>query len=289
MIGRDEESEDSSIDLVNVKLIADKIKVLDDASSQVREDIKSCFERLGNALRSREKQLLRQVEAIHAQQISLLQSNTELDPSASLLFVNLKEEEDVQNRILSLGTLELPGKTGIAVKDAEPYKVQEYQEAERDHVSFDKSIKVEECEDNVQLTPKSKSGEEIRISSCKGKSGGCILNAPSSSCTSSFTSNLDNSAAEDTVVLSKHSPFHNERDSSPSNCHARITSPGKKSSTEEKISDVETGIRSEHPKQVQQWLKQILLETETEPTVHETGHFLEISTTRLCREFPLET
>jgi len=46
----------------------------------------------------------------------------------------------------------------------------------------------------------------------------------------------------------------------------------------------------EHPKQIQQWLQQILVETETEPTIHEIEQFAEISKSRFKElQFPLET
>lgn len=45
----------------------------------------------------------------------------------------------------------------------------------------------------------------------------------------------------------------------------------------------------EHPKQIQQWLEQILVETETEPAIHEIQQFAEISKSRYKEfEFPLK-
>lgn len=45
----------------------------------------------------------------------------------------------------------------------------------------------------------------------------------------------------------------------------------------------------EHPIQIQQWLRQILAETETEPIIHEIGQFTKLPNTPLYREFPVET
>lgn len=49
------------------------------------------------------------------------------------------------------------------------------------------------------------------------------------------------------------------------------------------------GGAEQHPIQIQQWLQQILAETETEPIIHEIGHISKIPNTRLYREFPVET
>lgn len=48
--------------------------------------------------------------------------------------------------------------------------------------------------------------------------------------------------------------------------------------------------RDEHPKQIQQWLQQILVETETEPVIHEIEQFAEISRSRYRQlDFSLKT
>jgi hypothetical protein len=100
-----------------------------------------------DVLKGREKQLLRQVEAIHTQQLSLVQSNSELLPATSRLDADLSTEQELAKQILIFGRIDLSN--SIAVNDSEPYKVEEYQEAAEDYVSFDKSLKSETEEIDV--------------------------------------------------------------------------------------------------------------------------------------------
>lgn len=103
-------------------------------------------------LRDREKQLLRQVEAVNRQQLSLVQSSSEhlvhpaTDGSVSLE-VDLNLERDLLERIESFGQINLSN--ALAVNNSEPYKAEEYIEAGEDVVNFDKSLKTEADEFDV--------------------------------------------------------------------------------------------------------------------------------------------
>ncbi|XP_058804957.1 uncharacterized protein LOC131672044 [Phymastichus coffea] len=138
----DEDHELNKESLARVKLISHKKRQLEETADHVRNNIKGCFERLAQALKGREKQLLRQVEAIHRQQLSLVQSNLELLPALSSdLEAKLDNEQELIERLLNFGKIELAN--SIAVNDSEPYKAEEYLETSEDVVSFDKSLKTE--------------------------------------------------------------------------------------------------------------------------------------------------
>ncbi|EZA50417.1 hypothetical protein DMN91_010101 [Ooceraea biroi] len=138
MIGKQSHSDDDSEDSRSrKKLIADKRKFLEQRSAQIEAGIKGCFEELAKALRSREKQLLRQAEAIHRQQLSLVETSPDFLPSS---IVVLDDRTELEEQIRRFGNIETHGSNSITVKDVEPYKVVDYQNANEDHVSFDKSI-----------------------------------------------------------------------------------------------------------------------------------------------------
>ncbi|XP_015591718.1 uncharacterized protein LOC107266087 [Cephus cinctus] len=386
MIEKNEQAENNSFDssdATNVKLIAEKQKLLEDTSAQVQEGIRNCFKQLENVLKSREKQLLRQVEAIHTQQLSLVQSNLQLVPSIPSLIINLYDKEEIENRILNFAKLELSDKNSTVVKDVEPYKVEEYQDADKDHISFNKSIKFEEKDQNEKsFNQEVEAGTTFNISSSNKNTIIYNNSVLSSSCNSSLNSSLENEAGtqlETTTLLNSNYKPNNELllskdyDNSfsnssaspvelskavPLNCKKRLEdkdyisldeSQAEHSVTLIKNSDsvmynvmvdiadkkidegsensdkpistyIETDLdrsvdinehedtavderlakevlksekgkrdSEEHPKQVQQWLQQILVETETEPTINEIGQFSEISKARLYSQFPVET
>lgn len=117
---------------------------------QVQDRIRNSFERLSLGLREREKQLLRQVEAVNRQQLSLVQSSSEhLVPGDDDvdLKVDLSSEPELLERLASFGRLNLS--SALAASNSEPYKAEEYLEASEDVVSFDKSLKTEVDEFDV--------------------------------------------------------------------------------------------------------------------------------------------
>ncbi|OXU17584.1 hypothetical protein TSAR_015557 [Trichomalopsis sarcophagae] len=358
MVGKDEglgDIDDES--LARVKLISDKKKQLEESTDQVRQEIRSCFERLSDALRGREKQLLRQVEAIHRQQLSLVQSNSELLPCIdSSLNANLDSESQLLEQIRNFGKIELSN--SIAVNDTEPYKVEEYIEAGEDYVSFDKSLKKESEEFDVSSVIRYRKrdssgnhGKTISINlnctscdSCKyetdsnSKIGVAtttkkldespVSPLPSPSCSTSSASSSEKQspvkeseeelasptepespvAAQASEEAQKHSEnYYFGENHSNSICN-NTSSPveklddeskdasskatvGEDESAGAKAQDIKAkdGGAEEHPIQIQQWLQQILAETETEPIIHEIGHISKIPNARLYREFPVET
>ncbi|KYM97894.1 PREDICTED: uncharacterized protein LOC108777925 [Cyphomyrmex costatus] len=137
MTGKQNQLDDSEDNQSRIKLIADKRRLLEERSAQIEAEIRNCFEDLTKLLRSREKQLLRQAEAIHRQQLSLIETSLNFLPSSVVI---LNDRNELEERIRQFGNIETHGSNSITVKDVEPYKVADYQDANKDHVSFDKSI-----------------------------------------------------------------------------------------------------------------------------------------------------
>lgn len=291
---------------------------------QVEAEIRSCFEGLTKLLRSREKQLLRQAEAIHKQQLSLIETSLNFLPSSVVV---LNDKNELEERIRQFGNIETHGSNSITVKDVEPFKVADYQDANKDHVSFDKSITKsdQKVRDHLSL-PRCKDFisdyRTVRISSL-----------PSTLLTDIELRDAHNVKAntlkifKDTLSISRCSPLliikrklgltHVSLDG----LHAfdkaysqNIQSLGMSYTTESSELDkltngaTETNLREfdkevldqddaeiirpskkrekndEHPVQIQQWLQQILAETEIEPAIYEIGQFSEISKAKLCNE-----
>lgn len=266
---------------------------------QVQDEIKRCFKRLVDVLKSREIQLLRQVEAIHRQQLSLVQSNLELHSSIPSLIVNLSRAQDLEKELSQFGKVELSD--NCIINDAEPYKAEDYQEANSDHVSFDKELKAEKTEkpSSVDLPNQSIEAKEKTVPSSSWD-----LNSTELMNIQLIDEDLD----ESSWVLNSITSLIETNDC---NLYSRDT----ENSIKENISMIEetnfvlqknketvdvdekkefcrnhsvSADDSEHPKQVQQWLQQILIETETEPTVPEIEQLSEIPK-RVYVNFPLET
>lgn len=287
-------------------------------------EIRSCFEDLAKLLRSREKQLLRQAEAIHRQQLSLIETSLDFLPSSVVI---LNDRNKLEEQIRQFGNIETRGLNSITVKDVEPYKVVDYQDANKDHVSFDKSI-----------TKKSdRKASDLSLPRCKDFISDYrtvrISSLPSTLLADNQLRDSRNIKAnalkifKDTLSISRCSPLliikrklgltHVSLDG----LHAfdkaysrNVQSFGMSCNTMESCEldaltheTVETNSREfdkkvldqdselirhpkerernyEHPIQVQQWLQQILAETEIEPAIHEIGQFSEISKAKLCNE-----
>lgn len=297
----------------------------DGRNLQAKADIRSCFEDLAKLLRSREKQLLRQAEAIHRQQLSLIETSLDFLPSSVAI---LKDRSKLEEQIRRFGNVETHGSNSITVKDVEPYKIVDYQDASKDHVSFDKSITKkadQKARDRLSL-PRCKDFisdyRTVRISSL-----------PSTFLTDNQLRDSRNIKAnalkifKDTLSISGCSPlliikrklglthvsldglhafdkaYSQNVQSFGMSCKTSTESCELDALTDEtivtnsreldnKVLDQDESIRRskerernhEHPIQVQQWLQQILAETEIEPAIHEIGQFSEISKAKLCNE-----
>ncbi|XP_046421863.1 uncharacterized protein LOC124180421 [Neodiprion fabricii] len=350
MVENNDLKSESIMNLANVKLITEGKKLLDETTLSIQLEIKTSFEHLIGVLKSREKQLLRQVEAVHVQQLSLIQSNLDLVSCKPLVNIDLSSRYDIESQILHLGKLKVFGKNCMSVKDTEPYKVQEYQDADKDHESFNKSIK---SDDNIREVVEKQIEFEANVSACDENTQTYNNGMLNCSCNSSLNSSSgsENKSNDEFSTLSMSNCtvidkrlFFSNNESSPeagstepdslldlTNENSRIDIPNdlvssgdskelySKNITCDNVTNVNfykdvnankgqgfLSIHSvsscepdrsrqirrdsgEHPKQIQQWLQQILVETETEPMVHEIEQFSEISKARLSGQFPLET
>ncbi|XP_014214947.1 uncharacterized protein LOC106644095 [Copidosoma floridanum] len=323
--------------LARVKLIAEKKRQLERTADQVHQEISSCFERLFDKLRARERQLQRQVEAVHRQQLALVQSNSELLPANASLGIDLNTEAELLAVIQDFGRVDLSN--SMALKDFEPYRAEEYQE---DVVSFDKSLKSETEELDALVRSKRDNNADkpvvinfscpscdVSVETADKDAATAVALAPAVASTSRQLDESQGAAAAN--MSGNYSPFaENDSDSDESSVeevdspvrgehsssffvgedeHKTIehSSPGDGGVVTSPIEDnacgvaevqdkSKEGLADEHPIQIQQWLRQILAETETEPIVNETGRPIVVgqfpklpSNSRLYHEFPVET
>lgn len=326
MIGEQSQSLDNEDNQSRIKLIANKRRFLEERSAQIETEIRNCFEELTKVLQSREKQLLRQAEAIHRQQLSLVETSLNFLPSSIII---LNDRTELKERISRFGNIEVHGSNGITVKDVEPYKVADYQDANKDHVSFDKSITCRKirndsnfprCKDfkfdckilrilslPSAFLPDNQSQEQ----SMKGKAlmtfkkntlllSGCSPLLIVKRKLGLTHVSLDGLHAFNKVYSRNVQPFETAYETAESCGLNILTGEGMEANLREldkkvvsRYDDIEL-IRCsrqklkdknhEHPIQVQQWLRQILAETEVEPAIHETGQFSEISKAKFCDE-----
>ncbi|XP_015121400.1 uncharacterized protein LOC107044138 [Diachasma alloeum] len=328
------------LDTARVRTITDKRKTLERNSAEIRSIVSKCFNQLSNSLKIREKQLLRQIEVIHNQQLCIIQSNWELLPSVPSININLDNWQYLESSILKLGRLELPDKDGLVVKDVEPYKVEEYEETNKDHVSFDKSIKLENRSESIvslcremnfstywnyidsptrSVSPDFDVGlDAATIVEKKVKKKEKMENnnfSPTCSPVLASQSNMTTNSKDISKLKSSNIIWH-LTDSSPHPCDQQTieetildsdvsSNSGKEEANILGTSDIDKGEkhteipfdrdpkksveipnnsvnieRDQHPKQIQQWLQQILVETETEPVIDEIEPFAKISKSR---------
>ncbi|KAK0179257.1 hypothetical protein PV327_008062 [Microctonus hyperodae] len=141
MISKNEVTDQN--DKTCVKIISEKRQSLDKSVKKVRTEVTNYFEEIINCIKIREKQLLRQIEVVHNQQLSIAQSNCEFFCSVPPITINFDTEcNNLKQLIDKLGKIDLSDNTTIVSKNAEPYQVEEYEDADHDHISFDKSIQV---------------------------------------------------------------------------------------------------------------------------------------------------
>ncbi|XP_067012919.1 uncharacterized protein [Anabrus simplex] len=190
--------------------LAESQHLLELTYCQVQADIRAAFERLSEALHSREKQLLRQLDALQNQQVALLQSHQVPNGQCSEIpqvQVNLEQEQSLSNSIMAFGSVSAKGGNLAAIDSySQPYRVEDYQDASQDHVSLFKPVANDSSPQAV-----------IRFS---------------------FVPRLKSPAQQEDEL------------------DMQVTPPRLNSS-------------SEQSPQVQQWLQQIMVETEVEPSVAE--------------------
>ncbi|XP_014467626.1 PREDICTED: uncharacterized protein LOC106740770 [Dinoponera quadriceps] len=322
MIGKQNQPADDEDNQSRIKLIADKRRSLEERSAQIQAEIRSCFKELAEALRSRERQLLRQAEAIHRQQLSLVETSLDFLPSSTAV---LNGGSELEEQIRRFGNVEVHGANGITVKDVEPYKVADYQDANKDHVSFDKSITCQKIRDRLSL-PRCKDfvsdyKTSLRISSLppafliedhrrsrdarNTRDNNALMRLNDALCSPLLIIkrklglthvSLDGLHAFDRAYPRSVRSFEMSPDLCELQDLTNETAEDDLQELDKEVSksrdDAEVIIEypkkreksHEHPMQVQQWLRQILAETEIEPAIHEVGQFSEISSVKLCNE-----
>lgn len=286
MIEKNEENTDNDNHLVRIRLIANKRTFLEKQFLQVQEEVKICFAQLAQTLYAREKQLLRQSEAIYRQQISLALSSQEILPPSIAI---LNNRHALEEQIKQFGRIELIGSNTTAVTDLEPYKIEEYQDINKDYVCFDKSIK------NTGVIPSNTKtefscmteDENIDDGSTELKSSNIINLSGNSSHISDFQEkdsekSVNHSSKIDTESNKNDFNLQTTQDTNDQEI-AKNYRNSRSNITEEQHNS------HRHTEQVQQWLDEILLETEIEPTIHEVEKLPEISDAYVCAKFHLET
>ncbi|XP_021934964.1 uncharacterized protein LOC110837310 isoform X2 [Zootermopsis nevadensis] len=237
----------SSADLTNpAATLAHCHQLLQLTTCQAQAKLRGSFARLTEALQSREKQLLRQVDVLHSQQIALLQSQHSVPTNCIIgdavksipqVSLNLDQENYLCESILTFGKVNVEGGNLVAIEGnvapfSVPYRVEDYQDANEDHVCLYKPLSNHSTpqQDVVQfsLAPRLKGFSE-------GQQEGTLA------------------TPECTLVNSQVSsePVTTAKDSFVGDCR--------------------------RPSQVQQWLQQIMAETETEPSIGEQENFSSLS------------
>lgn len=212
---------------------------LEATTAQAQADVKSAFMRLTESLRSREKQLLRQIDVAHSQQLSLIQSRSEnaLSERIPHVTVQLDQENIISETISSLGLVGLTGGNLLVLEGDGSFlqRVEDYQDANQDHMSMFKPVPLDSSSSPIQETV-------IRFSH---------------------------------ISLPQNSPREDEDIHQNGKSQTDVESPVHLNENRES-DDLKSGgstHKRQHPTQVQQWLKQLSAETETEPSIGEPKNF----------------
>ncbi|XP_044582114.1 probable serine/threonine-protein kinase DDB_G0283337 isoform X2 [Cotesia glomerata] len=301
MTGKNQEATDNS-DATKIKIITEKIKSLEDNVTKVRKEVSNCFEDLKNSIMAREKQLLRQIEAIHNQQLSIIQSDWKLVNSIPAIGVDLVNDcKDISLSIIKLGKIEFPdSKDNLIVKNIEPYSIHEYEDDKKDHITFDKSIQVNENYDNIIIklsdvtfsnVSKTDNSSDSILKSKINLSSQLSLDyktdndcSPLCSKNNYNNDNLINISGDNNKTINSTLNVYSELEiASHNNLPQQTIVIDNNNSIENKQ------ITDEHPKQIQQWLQQILIESETEPSIQEIGNITDEISKFCCSESLVET
>lgn len=241
---------------------------------------------MAETLYAREKQLLRQSEAIYRQQISLALSSQEtLPPSIAIL----NEKTILEEQIKQFGRVELTGSNTTAVTDLEPYKIVEYQDVNKDHICFDKSI------NSSSIVPSYSTNNDFPCTTEVGNvehitTGLMSPNIIHLTRKPNYSPDFQDNNSEDIINHITNTDMELQRN----DCNLQVTDLSQQEDTKDnkdlKRNMIEEQHNSQgHTEQVQQWLDQILLETEIEPTIHEVEKLPDISQTYVCTKLQLET
>ncbi|XP_071439905.1 uncharacterized protein [Hetaerina americana] len=277
-----------SISTISLETIDLYLKQLEAQKLQAQADISRSFSQLTSLINAREKQLLRQVDAIHDHLILILQSRKTFCPDAIASCENkdkelqLKEQEaegsldddkscnakaspgidvsidtkELEDQILTVGKVEMTGTSFMHLSEDNeafvfPCRVQNYQETSQDHMLLYKSLET----------------TESLNSSCVKSEGTVLVSREMES-----TSNMDIASP---VVLSAKAV---SPDVSSSDSHMQENPEGNNGEgsvnlgkEKEYIDASDDGqflrkLSEERSEDVQHWMREILNETNSEPT-----------------------
>lgn len=205
-------------------------------------------------------------------------------------------EHELKEQIGNFGRVEW---SDNSINNSEPYKAIDYQEADKDHINFDKSLQFQESKFSKKHDISLRMPLKLDVSNiCKNMS----------SVRSSFSTGNVEHALEDkeseletkscknvgskSVEESTQNESLGEHDSSVEECtkdHCDSQENVKELPMDRKSQDFTSVDKNEQPVQIRQWLQQILVETETEPVVHEIGHFSGLVLSEIGPNLSLET
>lgn len=269
MIEKNEDNTDNDSNLDRRKIISDKKTFLEKHFLEVQKEIKVSFAQLAQSLYAREKQLLRQSEALYRQQISLALSNPEILPPSITI---LDDRNTLEEQIKQFGRIELIGSNSTAITDLEPYKIQDYQDIDKDHVSFDKSVKSsEDISTNDKMEVPSTTEDRKMENITNGMKTFRIEYLMENT---SEVSNFQDKQSEGSLSLSPKISTEFRNNFNFQNANTEQQDDGKSIRNSGRNIMEEQQNSQGLPEQVQQWLDQIVLETETEPTIHEVKKHL---------------
>lgn len=240
----------------------------------------------------------------------------------------VNDSKNLSESIVKFGKLEfIDNKDNFIIKNIEPYSIHEYEDDNKDHITFDKSLQIDDNDENVTI--KFSNITFSNGSSISDNSNSGILNTKlktkvdfnskllllsdnnndeidnEENC-SSMCSNTDaDIIIQDSESYSIEKITNNQTINSSLKLYSELQVASNNHVPQQtiihnqyKITDftnnnnnIENGkqLTDEHPKQIQQWLQQILIESETEPSIQEIDHFTDEILKFRCTESLLET
>ncbi|XP_034239322.1 uncharacterized protein LOC117644161 [Thrips palmi] len=238
------EKNEGSASSPDAETLAQTCQYLEAMTLQAQTDVRSMFAKIVEAVHSREKQLLRQIDVAHSQQLGLVQSKPESAVSERVphVSVQLDQEKTILELISNVGTVGLTGGSLVVLDGDGSFlqRVEDYQDANQDHMSMFKPVPMGSSMSPVNETV-------IRFTH--------ITLPQNSPGPSENSSEVDESTSE--FVTPQHQHMNG--------------STGTVESNDLKIEN--KTHKKKHPTQVQQWLKQLSAETETEPSIGEPKNF----------------
>ncbi|XP_046392766.1 uncharacterized protein LOC124160776 [Ischnura elegans] len=264
-----------SISTISLETIDLYLKQLEAQKLQAQAEISNSFRQLTSLLHAREKQLLRQVDAIHDHLILILQSRKTFSPDTSICCEDEEKEfmlqeqdgrpmndvksvkaspgieltlitKELEDQILTIGKVEMSGTSFMHLSEDNenfifPCRVQNYQETSQDHMLLYKSL--EEV-------------ESIDVASVKIEASVVEMQSENIVSTPDMLHREEVSNCSGCQVLAVNEEIVDES----------IKELEKLGSDNEKKDESLKKLSNERSEDVQHWMREILNETNSEPT-----------------------